>query len=558
MKLDDLSVEIVPQPEGRCNDNYPMWIGDTLYFLSDRGGEFNLFSYRRGSKQVAQLTRHDDFPIESASAGAGRVIYEQGGRLWVFTPSSDEPKRLKIGVAADLAETRPRYVSGAKYVRGADISPSGQRAVFEYRGEIVTVPAKKGDVRNLTRTIAVHERSPIWSPNGKSIAFFSDASGEYALQVVPQDGKGEKSYPLKGAGFYERPSWSPDGKKIAFIDNSRSLYWIDLDSGKLTKVGTEPIYGPINTMSHAWSPDSKWLAYTLTNTAYFQTLRLYALDQDRSYPITDGLAEVAEPVFDASGKYLYFLASTDAGPVKQWFDQSNSDVQATHSVFLAVLARSTPNPLLKPSDEENDKTTEKPKAEEPKAKGAEKSVEKKDEPKPTVIDVEGLSSRILALPVPAGNLSNLLAGEEGKVYYVRRVGLIPGKSDDAFNGTPSLVRFDLKDREEETLAEKVDGFLISADRKKLLYRSKETWGIAEAGKFALARTGFPVESISVRIDPRSEWAQIYHEAWRINRDYFYDKGMHGAPWAALREKYAKLLPEVPTRADLNRVIRGGS
>jgi tricorn protease len=550
MKLADLSVEVVPQPEGRCNDIFPMWVGDSVYFVSDRAGEFNLFSYDRGSKSVEQLTKHDDFPIEAASSGRGQVIYEQAGRLWVFDPTSKIPNRLKVGVAADLAETRPRHASGAKFVRSADISPTGQRAVLEFRGEVLTVPAKKGDVRNLTHSTGAHERSPIWSPDGKKVAYFSDASGEYALHVAPQDGKGEaKAYPLKGAGFYERPAWSPDGKQIAFIDNSRTLSRIDLDSGKVTTIDSEPVYGPINTMSLAWSPDSKWIAYTLTNKAYFQTLKLHSLEQGKSHLLTDGLAEVAEPAFDASGKYLYFLASTDAGPVKQWFDQSNADVQATHSVFLAVLARATPNPLIKPNDEEGDK----PDADKDKDKDKDK---KKAEPGPTVIDLEGIDSRIVALPIPAGNLSHLSAGEEGKIYYVRRVGMIPGKSGDAFAGTPSLVRFDLKPREEETLAEKVDSFRLSNDRKKLIYNSKETWGIADAGKFAVGKEALPIASISVKVDPRAEWAEMLQEAWRINRDYFYDKGMHGADWPAMRDKYAKLLPEVPTRNDLNRVIRG--
>jgi tricorn protease len=556
IKLADLGVEMIPQPEGRCNDTYPMWIGDTVYFLSDRAGEFNLFSYDRKTKAVTQLTYHDDFPIESASAGAGRIIYEQAGRLWIFDPTSSVLNRLKVGVAADLAETRPRHVTGPKYIRSADISPTGQRAVFEFRGEVVTVPAKKGDVRNLTHSPGTHERSPAWSPDGKKIAYFSDAAGEYALHVAPQDGKGEpKAYPLKGAGFYERPVWSPDGKKIAFIDNSRTLSWIDLDSGKVTPVASEAVYGPVNTMSHAWSPDSKWLAYTLTNKAYTQTLQLYSLDSGKSSPISDGLAEAAEPTFDASGKYLYFLASTDAGPVKQWFDQSNSDMQATHSVFLAVLDKKTPNPLLKLNDEESDKPDEKAKKDEPKDK--DKEEKKKDEPKATAIDASGIESRILALPIPAGNLSGLTAGEEGKIYYTRRVGMIPGKTGDAFAGTPSLVRFDLKTREEETLADKVDGFRLSHDHKKILYNTKETWGIADAGKFTPGgKDVLPVGSISVRIDPRAEWSQIFREAWRINRDYFYDKGMHGADWPAMKVKYEKLLPEVPTREDLNRVIRG--
>jgi len=550
MKMADLGVEVLPQPEGRCNDTYPIWVGETVYFLSDRSGEFNLFSYDRGTKAVEQLTRHDDFPIEAASSGSGTIIYEQAGRLWTFDPASKVPTRLKVGVAADLVETRPRHASGAKFARSADISPTGQRAVVEFRGEVVTVPAKKGDVRNLTHSPGVHERSPIWSPDGKAVAYFSDASGEYALHVAPQDGKGEaKAYPLKGAGFYERPSWSPDGKKIAFVDNSRTLSWIDLDSGKVSPVASDAVYGPVNTMSLAWSPDSKWIAYTLTNKAYFQALKLHSLDSGQSTSLTDGLAEVAEPAFDASGKYLYFLASTDAGPVKQWFDQSNADVQATHSVFLAVLAKATPNPLLKPSDEESDKPDDKP-------KDGDKDKDKKEQIKPTAIDLDGIDSRVISLPIPAGNLSGLAAGEEGKIYYIRRVGMIPGKAGEAFAGTPSLVRHDLKPREEETLAEKVDGFRLSGDRKKVLYNSKETWGIAEVGKFAVGKDALPIAAISVKVEPRAEWAEMFQEAWRINRDYFYDKGMHGVNWPAMRAKYAKLLPEVPTRDDLNRVIRG--
>ena len=546
MNLADLGVEVVPQPEGRCNDTYPMWVGDTAYFLSDRAGEFNLFSYDRKSKQVEQLTRHDDFPVEAASTGQGRVVYEQAGHLWVFDPTSKVANRIKVGVAADLVETRPRMASGVKFVRAAAVSPTGQRAVVEFRGEIVTVPAKKGDVRNLTQTPGAHERSPVWSPDGKLVASFSDASGEYALHVIPQDGKGPaRAYPIKGSGFYERPSWSPDSKKLAFTDNSRTYSWIDLESGQVTPIASEAVYGPLNTMSLAWSPDAKWVAYTLTNKAYFQTLRLYSLEQAKSFPITDGLAEVAEPVFDASGQYLYFLASTDAGPLKQWFDQSNADVQATHSVFLAVLAKGTANPLIKATDEEGDKPIDK-----------DKDKDKKPEaPKPTVIDLDGIESRVIALPIPAGTLANLASADEGKICYVRRVGVIPGKTGDAFAGSPSLVRFDLKTREEETLAEKVEDFQITSDRKKVFYHSKETWGITELGKFAVGKDALAIGSIAVKVEPRAEWAEMLDEAWRINRDYFYDKGMHGADWPAMRTKYAALLPEVPTRSDLNRLIR---
>ena len=554
LTMDGLGVEQVPQPEGRCNDTYPMWVGDTVYFLSDRAGEFNLFAFDRAAKRITQLTRHDDFPVESASAGAGKIIYEQAGHLYVFDPVPKVTERLRIGVASDQPETRERLVGGAKSVREADLSPTGKRAVFGFRGEIVTVPARKGDVRNLTRTTGVHERSPAWSPDGKSIAYFSDTLGEYALMVEAQDDKGEpRSYTLRGSGFYERPAWSPDSKKIAFIDSSRTLSWIDLASGKVTEVDSEPIYGPENTLKASWSPDSKWLAYTLTNKAYFRILTLYALDEGVPRKLTDGLAEVAEPVFDAGGKYLYFLASTDAGPVKQWFDQSNADMRATYSVYLATLAKATPNPLLKESDEE---PIEEVKGEGSKGQDEKGDKEKKGEKaKDVVVDLDGIEGRILPLPIPAGGLSDLAAGKEGEIYYLRRVGMVVDRGGDDPAGKPTLERFTLKDRKEETLAEKVDAFRLSFDAKKILYQSKDTWGIADAGKFEVGKDRLPVESISVRIVPRDEWPQIFQEAWRINRDYFYATNYHGADWSALREKYAKFLPEVPTREDLNWVIR---
>jgi tricorn protease len=354
LKLNDLSREEIPKPAGGCNDTDPMWIADRVFFLSDRDGEFNLYAYDRHARKVARLTEHDGFPVESGSSGAGKVIYEQAGWIYLYEPGENKSRRLKISVGADLLETRPRYATGPRHIRNAGISPSGKRAVLEYRGEIVTVPAKKGDSRNLTQTPGAHERSPVWSPDGKSIAYFSDVSGEYALMIRPQEGKGEAhSYPLSGAGFYERPVWSPDSKKMAFADNARAIYWIDLVSGAIKRVAAEPIYSPVNTLQFRWSPDSKWLVYSLTNKAGFQTIQLYALASERSHVLTDGLIETAEPVFDSSGKYLYFLGSTDAGPVKNWFDQSSADMEATFSIYLVTLMKATPNPLLKESDEES-------------------------------------------------------------------------------------------------------------------------------------------------------------------------------------------------------------
>jgi tricorn protease len=558
LKLDDLSHDEVPKPASGCNDTDPMWIGETVYFLSDRDGEFNLYSYDRDSKKVTRRSGHDAFPIASASSGAGKVIYEQAGWIYLYEPGEGKSRRLKISVAADVLETRPRYATGAKHVRNMDISPSGKRAVLEYRGEIVTIPAKKGDTRNLTQTPGAHERSPVWSPDGNSIAYFSDVSGEYVLMVCPQDGKGKaRAYPLKGAGFYDRPAWSPDSKKIAFIDNARTLYWIELNTGGVTRIAAEPIYSPINTLSFDWSPDSKWLVYTLTNRAGFQTILLYALGQDKSHLLTDGLIETGEPAFDSSGKYLYFIGSTDAGPIKNWFDQSNADMQATSSIYLVTLAKVTPNPLLKESDEEAAEKTD----ESLKKQGKEN--------RPVAIDLDRITARVVALPVESGNIAGLTAGNDGQAYYIRRIGAIPGRAPTG-RGKPSLRRFDLKTREEETLTEGIDDFRLSADRKKILYRAGDlgpvsssggpgqkamVMGIVDAGKFTKGDGALSLEAISVPVEPRAEWTQIFHEAWRINRDYFYAPNMHGVDWNAVRAKYEELLPHLATRDDLNRVIR---
>src|SRR4029453_9736089 len=246
-------------------------------------------------------------------------------------------------------------------IRSASISPSGARAAFDFRGEIVTVPAEKGDPRNLTNTVGTYERFPVWSPDGKYIAYFSDESGEYGLHIQSQDGKGDvRKFKLSGAGFYDTLVWSPASQKISYADNSWSLYWLDTSTGISKKIGSEYLYGPARsrTIPHVWSPDSKWIAYTLNTKTYIQTVYAYSIETEKSFPITDGLSEVSEPVFDPSGKYLYFFGSTDAGPVKQWFDMSNADMRLTRSLYLAVLRKELPNPLARESDEEKGVTKE--------------------------------------------------------------------------------------------------------------------------------------------------------------------------------------------------------
>jgi tricorn protease len=549
----DNSIEKIPQPEGRANDPGPMWIGDKVFFRSDRNGEFNIFSYDMKSKAIKQLTDHKDFPVINASADGGRIIYEQAGRLHVLDPETGKSTKLAVGVAADLGELRERFAKGSRWIRNAAISPSGARVAFEFRGEIVTAPAEKGDPRNLTETPGAHERSPIWSPDGKSIAYFSDESGEYELIVRGQDGKGEaKRFKLTGAGFYDSPVWSPDSRKISYNDNSGSLYFIDLKTGTEKKVADEALMPPASYSN--WSPDSRWIVYTLNTSTYIQRVFVYSLDGDKSTAITDGLSEASEPVFDAGGKYLYFFASTDAGPVKQWFDQSSADMRQTNAIYVAALTKDAPSPLAKESDEEKG-VPDKEKTEPEKIKNAKDAKDTAAKPvEPVAMDFDGLNERILALPIPAGSYRGLQAGEAGQLYYLENPSDIgPAAGPDA---SASLHKYDFKQRKDEVTLTGVDGYLISADRKKIGFRSHDVWSIVPAGQKPESGKGkIDTEAIEVRIDPRAEWNQIFNEAWRINRDYFYATNMHGADWKAIREKYAVFLPDLSCRNDLNRVIQ---
>ncbi len=535
--FEDHSKVEIPKPEGGCNDINPMWIGDLIYFLSDRSGEFNLFTYHTGTREVKQLTHYAYFPIISASHHNRQIIFEHEGYLHTFDTENTETEKLTIGIAADLLELRPRFVKGNQYIRWAHISPSGARAVFDFRGEIVTLPADKGDPRNLTQTTGAHEKFPAWSPDGKQVAYFSDASGEYTLNIMPQDGRGKaRSLSLKGTGFYSDIKWSPDSKKLTYVDNGRNFYLLDIASGAINKIDADELYRP-GTFRPAhgdWSSDSRWITYTKLTGTNFQQVFLYSVEQQTSYSVSDGLSDATEPVFDRGGKYLYFFASTDAGPVVNWFDQSNADMRMTRNIYLATLQKETLSPFAKESDEEKGKEEKAEKEEEE---------EDKEEIEQLKIDLDGIQNRILDIPVDAGNLSGLGSGKENQLIYLKR-------SDEK----QMMHLYDLEEREDKDISE-IDSYVLSADGKKMLYRKGPKWGIADAGAKPDPEKGnLNTESMEVKIDPLAEWPQIFDEMWRINRDYFYDPGMHGADWPAMKERYAVFLPHLSCRSDLNKVM----
>ena len=537
----DKSIVKLPQPDGGCNDVQPNWAGNAIYFRSDRNGEFNLYAYDVSSKQIKQLTDFKDFPVLNISSGNGKIIYEQAGYLHIYDPATASSKKLTIGIAADLLELRPRFAKGAKYIRSADISPTGARAVFDFRGEIVTVPAEKGDYRNITNTTAVHEKYPSWSPDGRSIAYLSDATGEYQLDIQSQDGRGEvKSIKLTGTGFYANPRWSPDSKKIAYVDNGRNLYLLDIATASIKKIDADEYYAPgvFRDIFSDWSADSKWIAYTKVTSTQFKKVLLYSLDEQKSYALTDGLSDASEPCFSRNGKYVYFFASTDAGPVINWFDQSNDDYRKSNSIYLVTLQSQTISPLVKESDEEQIKKEE-------KENDKDKDAKKTETPASLKIDWDGIQNRIIDIPVKSGNYAQLAAGNGDDIFYI-------DYSDD---GGGTLHKYNFKKRA-DTEVMPMDGYNLSADGKKMLFIKSGNWGITNAGEKPEPGKGMlNVNAIQVKIDPAAEWPEIFDEAWRVNRDYFYDPGMHGNNWEAVKKKYAVFIPQLACRDDLNLVIQ---
>jgi tricorn protease len=531
----DMSAEAIPQPATGCNDTGPVWVGNTIYFRSDRDGEFNVYAYDIQSKQVKALTHFTDFPVLNMSGRDGKLVFEQSGYLHVYELGAGAEKKLTIGIAADLLELRARYASGAQYIQRGDISPSGSRVVFDYRGDIITAPAEKGDYRNLTQTVGAHEGWSTWSPDGKSIAYISDASGENALCIQPEDGKGPaRVIKLTGAGFYANLKWSPDSKKIAFVDNSRTLYILDVATGETKKIDADEVYTPgvYRDIASDWSPDSRWLAYTKVTGTQFKRVFLYSLTEQKPYPLTDGLSDVDEPKFDPQGKYLYFFASTDAGPVVNWFDQSNIDMQEKQSIYLVTLQKETISPFAKENDEE-------------KVAGDTGKIATDKKAQVFSIDWDGIQDRIVDLPIRAGQFMDLNIGKDNAIYYI-----------DYTNGNGgALHKYDLKKRNDQEVTD-LSWYLLSADKKKMLYIKGGNWWVVDAGgKPEPGKGPVPIGDIQVKVDPAAEWADIFDEAWRVSRDYFYDPNMHGVDWLAIKKKYAAFLPDLSCRDDLNQLLQ---
>ncbi len=537
---EDHKVVEIPKPQGGSNDTQPQWIGNEVYFRSDRDGEFNLFSYDINTKAVTKHTNYTDFPVINAKAFKKGVIYEQAGTLYTYDTGSGSNQKLTLNIATDLLELRERYVSGERYARWVSLSPSGKRIAVDFRGDVITIPANKGDQDNITQTTGVHEKFPSWSPDGKHIAYFSDASGEYALHVQNASSGITKKINLTGTGFYANIHWSPNSKKVAYVDNGRNLYVTDVSTQKTTKVAQDDLFvpGDIRDLFSDWSFDSNWIAYTKITETNFEKAFLYSILENKSFELTDGLSNITDPTFDPSGKYIYLTASTDAGPVVNWFDQSNIDKELTNSIYAITLQKEVVSPLKKENDTETAEEEKKDEGKNSKSKKGQTPVEKK-----LVIDLDGIQNRILALPIDDGVYSRLASVKEGELFYI--------SSHDG-NGS-TLNKFTFEKKEDEELLP-LDQYGIGAKGEKMIYQSRGSWYVSDLGKKS-EDAPLNLNGITVKINPKNEWKNIFHEAWRVNRDYFYDPGMHGVDWEAMKAKYEPFVAHASCKDDLYRIMQ---
>ena len=535
--LANSSVQFIPRENS--NDFSPMWVDGRVFFLSDRTGPVRLFSYDTRTHVVAPVVGGDGLDFKSASAGPGVIAYEQFGAISLYDLKTGKSERQAIALAGDLPEVRPRFVNGAETIRNAALSPTGVRAVFETHGDILTVPAEKGDVRNLTGTPGAHERFPAWSPDGLSVAYFSDESGEYRLCIRDQ---AAASIPrclaaAEAPTFFYAPVWSPDSKRIAYTDKRLDVWYLTIADGKFQKVDTDRTFDRKGAQNPQWSPGSEWLAYTKETENRLTALFLYSLSSGKSTQVTDGMSDAEYVAFDKSGKYLFFTASTDVGPIL------GSGLSAlgrtfTRSVYVVVLRNDLPSPLAPESDDEKAAGENKPAPEKPSAAG----------PTPDVIDLDGIQQRIVAMPLPPRPYTSLVAGKTGVIFASDTA---PASVSQPGPSLQTLHRFDLATRKEEEVAAGLTGYYVSHNGEKVLLRRQNRWTIVPAMTPPKPGEGdLKLDGLDLRVDPKLEWRQMYHEVWRGERDFFYSPQFHGLDLKATESRYLPYLEAAGSRSDL--------
>jgi tricorn protease len=528
-------------------DTFPMWYHDTIYFASDRGPEkrLNIWAYDLPTRSFRQVTHFEDFDVDWPSLGDTGVVFQCGGSLYAIDLPSEKLHEIDVTVPSDGTRTRPRRVDATKQIQSFDIAPNGKRALFGARGDVFTVPVEHGNTRDLTGTSGANEREPAWSPDGTWVAYVTDGSGEGQIGLRRADGTGDEQLLTdRKRGHLYGPVWSPDSEKLAFADGDHVVWILTVKDKKVVEVDRDP-RAEIRQM--AWSPDAQWLTYAKAGDNDLRDLYLYSLGSGKAVRLSRGDNDDFDPVFDPEGKYLFFISSRHEKPTPSESEFNVATIK-TNGIYVATLRADEPSPFAPRSDEgtpeKEGKADEKKKAEAWKAGAI----------PPIRIDAEGLIQRVVPLPIEAGDIRGLATAKKRLFYMTLPV---PGFEKPLPGEKAALHAFDMSERKDEVLVSPLDGYALSADGSSVLVKNKDTYRISptrKGGEKEEKAHDLDLSRMRVRIDPPAEWGEMFHEAWRLERDLFYNPETNGIDWPAIRARYERLLPELTCREDLNYLI----
>jgi len=513
-------------------DQHPVWFGDKIYFVSDRDLTLNVYSFNLTNDKIEQITHHQDYDVLWPSGRNGQLVYENGGYLYKLDLTSGREQKLIVNLNFDNANLLPYFKNVSEFISSYDISPSGKRAVFDARGDLFTIPEKEGLTYNLTNSQGVREIFPTWSPDGKSIAYYSDLTGEYEIYLVDGNGSGKPRQLTSDSRIWRfPPKWSPDGRMLLFADRNQRLQILDVATRVLTVVDRARGH---DLTDYNWSPDSRWLVYGKDGDSGLDAVWVYALEQKKVFQLTDAAYHDFSPVFSRDGKYIYFLSNRDFNLTFSDFEFDYLYNKATR-IYALALTRDTP-PLF---SDKNDLEPAKSLPENKAAKPEKHAAAAKEQPARVRIDVEGCNGRITAFPMKNDDYAALRAIEGGILYFKEK----------------EIRQFKLEDKKDSLVIGGVDSGVLSADGQKILYQAQNQFGIVGLTADQKAGDGsLDLSQVTMKIEPQREWTQIFVDGWRIFRDWFYQKKLHGVDWQKLKEKYACLVPFLSHRADLDFIF----
>ncbi len=526
-------------------DTYPMWYKNTIYFASDRGANhrLNIWAYNTGTKTFRQITRFKDYDVDWPSLGNNGIVFQDGGSLYVLDLPTEKLHKIEVTVPNDGVRTRPRWVTVNKMIRSFDIAPNGKRVLFDARGDVFTVPAKHGAIRNLTRTSNAQEQYAAWSPNGKWVVYLTDSPGRNELAMRPSDGSGKQEILTHfKKGYFLNPVWAPGSDKVAFADNMHRLWYLNIKDKKVVRVDQDTLS---SIRDYSWSPDGKWLTYSKVNKSGLPQIYFYNLDNHKTSKISTGIYADNEPVFSPNGKYLYFVSARHENPT---FSETEFNVATLKmdGIYVATLQKDEKSPFAPKSDEGIPTVAKK--------KTTPSGAWKPGASAPITINMSGLMERAVPLPIKPGDYGNLQASGSNIFFQTSPLQTIEGPLPGSGNATIKVYHLDKK--KEATVVDKhVGAYVLSANGGTILY--------AQKGKFYLIPTKathgqkaayLNLTNMKTEVYPHTEWDEMYHQAWRLFNNYFYNTKMNGVNWEKVEKNYAKLLPQLGSREDLNYLI----